>query len=217
MIRAGLAHPLCAILSILLAAPPGFAQVAPVASPAVAPPASAAPVAPAAPRAPGSPLSVIVLEGNNVVNSIPLVRSVAAAVEVRDSNDFPVEGATIVFTIPADGPGGTFAQGGKTFSTRSDSRGQAIAPVIIPAGAGKFQIAVTATLGDRKGDAVVNQTNSDAAYVGPPLPGKAWYKRKLVWAVAGVIVAGVIVLIVIKHNSNSNHTVVITPGAPVFQ
>jgi len=213
MIRESIAHPLCAILIVLLAAPSGFAQAPPAPAPVVpAPPAAA--VQPA----PGTPLSITILEGNNIVNSIPLLRSVAAAVEVRDSNDFPVEDASITFTLPAQGPGGTFALGGKTFSTRSDARGQAIAPLVVPAGAGKFQIAVTATLGDRKGDAVVNQTNSEGAYVGPPLPPPAWYKKKVFWVVTGATVAAVVLIIVLRHNSKStNNTVVVTPGAPVFQ
>jgi hypothetical protein len=213
MIRDSIAHPLCAILIVLLAAPSGFAQAPPAPAPVV-PPAAAVQ---SAPKTPGTPLSITILEGNNMVNSIPLLRSVAAVVEVRDSNDFPVEDASITFTLPAQGPGGTFVQGGKTFSTRSDARGQAIAPLVVPAGAGKFQIAVTATLGDRKGEAVVNQTNSEGAYVGPPVPPPAWYKKKLTWAVAGAVVAAVVVVIVLKHNSKSTNTVVITPGAPVFQ
>ena len=118
MIRAGFAPPLCAILIFLLAAPSGFAQTPPSAA-ASAPPA-------AVPRPPGSLLSIDVLEGNNVINSIPLLRSVPAVIEVRDSNDFPVEDADVTFTLPAQGPGGTFVQGGKTFSTRSDARGQPI-------------------------------------------------------------------------------------------
>ncbi len=231
MIRASVAHPLCAILSVLLAAPSGFAQApaapAPVTPSTQAP--AATPVTPAvpsaqtalpAPRAPlaGTPLSIAILEGNNSVNSIPLLRSVAPVIEVRDTNDFPVEDAVVTFILPAQGPGGTFAPGGKTFLTKSDSRGQAIAPAIIPSGVGKFQIAVTAVLADRKGDSVIIQTNSDKAYVGAPLPTPSWYKKKLTWAIAGGAVAAVVLVIVLTHHkTTSNTTVVVTPGSPVFQ
>jgi len=221
MIRACIAQPICAVLIALLAAPYGLAQ-APVAPASPLPAQITVPPEPAAPKVPGAPLSVNILEGNNAVNSIPLLRSVAVVVEIRDVNDFPVEGAAITFTLPAQGPGGVFAMGGKTFSTRSDARGQAISELIAPAGAGKFQIAVAAAAGDRKGSAVVTQTNSEGSYVGPVLPPapKVWYKRRVFWLAGGAAVA-VIAIILIKHGSNSSSgsgsTIVITPGTPVFQ
>jgi hypothetical protein len=207
MIRAGIAHPLCAILIVLLAAPSGFAQ------------AGAAPVAPAAPKVPGTPLTITILEGENAVNSISLLRSVAPVVEIRDSNDFPVEDASVTFTLPATEPGGSFAQGGKTFSTRSDVHGQAIALPIVPSGPGKFQIGVTAIAGDRKGDTVINQTNAVGAYIGSAIPKQAWYKRRLIWAIAGGAVIAVLVVAIVhsRGGSSSGSTVVVTPGVPVFQ
>ena len=218
MIRAGWAHPLCAILVSLLAVPSGFAQAPIPAPPPAVPSAPGAPSAQGGSKTPGGTLNIAVLEGNNMVNSIPLLRSTPAVVEVRDSNDLPVEDAAVTFTLPEQGPGGTFVQGGKTFTTRSDARGQAIAPQVIPAGAGKFQITVTATAGDRKGEALISQTNSEGAYVGPPLPPPAWYKKKLIWAVVGGAVVGVVLIIVLTHHSKSTpSTVVITPGPPVFQ
>jgi hypothetical protein len=207
MIRAGIAHPLCVFLAILLAAPYGFGQTPP------APVASAA-MPSAVPTTSGTRLTIGILEGSNAVNSISLVSSVALAIEVKDSNDYPVEDASVTFTLPVQGPGGVFPQGGGTFSTRSDARGQAIAPAIVPAGVGKFRIVVTATAGDRKGEAVVSQTNSEGSYFGPALPPRAWYKRKIFWALAGGAVAAIIVVVVL-HNSSSK-TVVVTPGTPVI-
>jgi hypothetical protein len=166
----------------------------------------------------GKPLNITILTGNRSINSIPLLRSVAAAIEVRDANGFPVEDASITFTLPAQDPGGVFALGGKTFSTKSDSRGQAVAPAVIPAGVGKFQITVTAALGDRKGEAFVNQTNTEKAFVGIAAAPKPWYMRKLTWAIAGGAIAAVVVAIILtRHSNSSSTTVVITPGAPVFQ
>ena len=197
--------------------PPGFAQTPSTPAPAAPPASSPAATPVAVPATSKAPLSITVLEGNNVINSISLLRSIAAVIEVRDANDFPVEDAAVTFTLPAQGAGGTFALGGKTFSTRTDARGQASAPLIVPAGAGKFQIDVTATAGDRKGEGFVTQTNSTGAYVGPPLPAPSWYKKKLVWVVAGGLVAGIVAIILLKHNSSSTPTVVVTPGTPVFQ
>ena len=95
MIVPGIARPICAILAALLAAPIGSAQ-APQQLPS------------AASQSVPSVLKIIVLEGNNAFNSIPLGRAVTPIVEVRDDNDFPVEGATVVFTLPTTGPSGVF-------------------------------------------------------------------------------------------------------------
>ena len=224
MIRAGWAHPLCAVLSFLLAVPSGFAQAPAAAPPPAGPSAPALPSAPAAPpptsKAPGATLNITILEGNGAVNSIPLLRSVPVIVEVRDSNDFPVEDAVVTFTLSAQGPGGNFVPGGKTFTTRSDARGQAIAQRITPAGAGKFQITVSATAGERTGEALVSQSNSDGGYAGSALTPTPWYKnkKKLIWVAAGGAVATVVLIVLLKHNSSSgSSTVVITPGPPVFQ
>lgn len=208
MIVSGVLRPLCVVLAALFAAPCGFAQ-APLPATPTAPPAVA-----------GQPLSIAVLEGKDAVNSIPLLRSVAPVVEIRDQNDFPVEGATVVFTLPEQGPGGTFAGGGTSFSTRSDSHGQATPPPIVPRLAGKFEIKVSATAGDRKGETLIAQTNSTGTYSGPALSGgRPFYRKKLTWIVAGSAAAAVILVIALTHHSGSGSStaVVITPGVPVFQ
>jgi hypothetical protein len=208
MIITGAARPLCIVLTILIATPCGFAQAPPPAG------------GTASSIVAGPPLNIGILEGKDAVNSISLLRAVAPVVEIRDQNDFPVEGATVVFTLPAQGTGGTFAGAGTSFSTRSDSHGQAAAPPIVPRLTGKFQIKVTASAGDRKGEAVINQTNTMGAYVGPALPGRPFYKKKLTYVIAGGAVAAVILAIVLTHHSgsgSSSNTIVITPGTPVFQ
>jgi hypothetical protein len=158
-----------------------------------------------------------VIEGANAINSIPLLRSVAPVVEVRDANDFPVEGAVVTFTLPEQGPGGTFLNGRKSLTTRSDAHGQAVAPFTINSTPGKFQIVVTANLGDRKGQTAVTQTNTAGGYVGPALPKRSWYTKWPTWAIAGGVVVGVIVWAVTRSSGSSSAPVTITPGAPVFQ
>jgi hypothetical protein len=208
MINTRMARPLCMLMVFIMSSPCVFGQIA---APSATPPPT-----PAAPRSPGQPLSITVLEGNNSVNSLSSLRSVAPVVEVRDANDFPVEGAQVVFTLPEHGPGGTFAQGGASFSARSDSSGQATAPLIVPSMPGKFVIRVTATLGDRKGEAVVSQTNSSAGYSGPAIPPRPWYRRRKVLAIIGGAAAAGIILALVTGGSSSSSAVSITPGAPVF-
>src|SRR6266567_1810762 len=137
MTPTGAARPLCIALAALLALPAGFGQTPqqptqpPTSVPAPQEPAKAATSVP-------SPLKIAVLEGDNAVNSIPLNQSVTPIVEVRDENEFPVEGATVVFTLPASGPGGFFPENRSTFTARSDLQGQASAPFVLNGFAGKF-------------------------------------------------------------------------------
>jgi hypothetical protein len=217
MIKSLPARLFCIFLSCLIAAPFGFAQGPPAPVPTTSRAAPAAPL-PAPPNQAAGPLTVVILEGDKAVNSVPLLRSVAPIVEIRDQNDFPVEGVTVVFTLPAQGPGGTFAGGGATFTARSDSRGQAAAPAIVPRVAGKFEIKVSATLGARTGDAVIAQTNSTLARFGPDRAAHHWYKNKWVWIAAGGGVAVIVtVILVTGGGSSKGNTITITPGTPVFQ
>lgn len=221
MIKPGIARPLSLVLASIIAIPAGFAQSppGPQAPQAPAQPSQApqTPAQPPAPRALASGLTLLVIEGANAVNSIPLLRSVAPVVEVQDANNFPVEGAVVIFTLPEQGPGGTFLNGGRSFTTKSDAHGQAAAPFTINSTPGKFQIVVTATLGDRKGATTVTQTNAAGVYVGPALPKRSWYKKWPVWAIAGGVVVGAIVWAVTRNSGSSAAPVTITPGAPVFQ
>lgn len=58
---------------------------------------------------PRSPAASHYSEGDKAVNFLPLLRTVVPVFAIQGRNDFPVEGATGVFTLPASGPGGTFA------------------------------------------------------------------------------------------------------------
>jgi hypothetical protein len=197
---------LCVMMASLMVGQAAFAQ-----APQNAP-------KPATPEALPLSLNLSVIEGNNAINSIPLGRSVTPVVEVRDQNDFPVEGATVVFVLPEHGPGGTFLKTPTTFTTLSDSHGQAAAPFLINSLPGRFQIQVTATAGNRRGEAVITQTNTTGGYIGPALPQRSWYKKWPTWAIIGGAVAAGVVVWAVSRNSGatSSQTVTITPGAPVF-
>lgn len=213
MMKPGIVSPLCVLLAALITAPEGLTQVPPIAAPAPGP----GPAKPVKPEAPVEPLRILFLEGNNTINSIPLMRAVSPVIEVHDQNDFPIEGATVVFTLPDIGPGGTFPGGATTFSTRTDSHGQAGTPSIIPRTAGKFQIKVAATHGTQKGEAFVSQTNSPTNEFGPPVPKQRWYtKKKNLIILGSAIAAGVVVIILTTGGSSSSSTIVVTPGTPVF-
>lgn len=205
MIVPGIARPLCAILAAILAAPLGSAQAPQQAS------------QPVAPQSVPSVLKIIVLEGNNATNSIPLGRPVTPIIEVRDENDFPVEGATVVFTLPETGPSGVFPGSRTALTTRSDARGQAAAPFMVNATAGRFRIQITATAGNRKGEASIDQTNTTGAYIGPAIKKKPWYKKWQIWAIAGAAAgAGIAVAVTRGGSSSSSSGITISSGGVVF-
>jgi len=197
---------ICVMMAVLMGAQAAFAQ------------APQGPPKPPSPEVAPAPLNVAVMEGNNAVNSIPLLRSVTPVVEIRDQNDFPVEGATVVFILPEQGPGGTFLKTPTTYTTVSDAHGQATAPFVVNNVPGKFQIRVIATAGNRRGEATVTQTNTIGSYIGPALPHRSWYKKWPTWAIiGGAATAGIVAWVVLRGSSSSKTTVTITPGGPVFQ
>lgn len=230
MIHPAISRPLSVFLAALIAAPYLAAQNPPAPQPAgqVNPaavqaqpnpvPTSQTPPPPAT-NAPFSrqQLSVVALEGDKVINSIPTLQATAPVVEVRDANDFPVEGADVVFTLPSSGSAGTFARGGLTYATRTDSSGQATAPPVVPKSAGKFEITVTATMGNRTGETKITQTNSTSTHIAaeaaPTAGGKPFYKRKLFWIATGAAVGGIVAAVLLTGSSS---TVTVTPGTPVF-
>jgi hypothetical protein len=227
MIRPAVSRPLSVFVAVVIASPYLAAQNAP--PPAAAGQANAAqanpappsqvpnqvPAQAAGPSALQQHLNLLILEGDKAINSIPALQSTAVVVEVRNENDFPVEGAEVTFTLPADGSAGTFARGGLTYATRTDVSGQAAAPPLVPKSAGRFEIAVTATLGNRKGEAKVSQTNSTKTQVAEvkASTGKPFYKRKLFWIATGAAAAGIVLAVVLTSSSS---TVTVTPGTPVF-
>lgn len=206
MILPGVVRPLSLILTFAVSIPLGFAQ-----TPQVPVPANGPQTVPSA-------LKIIVLQGNNSTNSISLGQSVTPIIEVRDQNEFPVEGARILFSLPAAGPGGTFPGNQPSFTTRTDSQGQASAPFIVNGLSGRFRIAVVATSGNRKGEAQIEQINSVGGYIGPVLSHRPWYKKWYILAiVGGAAAAGT--AIALQHgsgSSSSSSTITIIPGGPVF-
>jgi hypothetical protein len=199
---------LIGVLSVTLAAPvPVLAQAANQTAPA----AAANPV----PQPQGNnDLKIIVLVGELAVHRIPLRLVTDPVVEIRDKNDFPVEGATVVFTLPASGPGGTFS-GQRVFRARSDASGQAGAFGFLPNQLpGKFQIDVTASLGTRQAQAVIHQSNSLQAIASTVDKPKSKMKK---WLIISGIASAAVIAVVLATRGDSTPAVappnvVLRPG-----
>jgi hypothetical protein len=107
-------------------------------------------------------LRVVALEGEEAVNSIPAHTGTAPVVEIRDENERPVEGATVIFSLPEAGAGGIFPGDHLTLTKMTNQRGQADATGFTPNFiSGRFLIRVTALRDGVTGTAFVRQTNTN--------------------------------------------------------
>ncbi len=113
----------------------------------------------AAQDAPGDALKIIVLDGEDAVNIVKKKTAVQPVVEVRDQNNLPVAGASVLFLLPSNGPGGTFPNGSKSLTVTTNALGRATASDFDPVGAGAFVIDVLATFRGHEVHEKIRQTN----------------------------------------------------------
>jgi hypothetical protein len=140
--------------------------------------------APAVAQQPSPGLRIIPLEGNNAVNSIPILTVTPPVVEVRDENERPVEGAAVTFKLPSSGPGATFGQSGTAQTGITDARGQVgVTGYTMNKQPGRFLIEVTAAHEGRAGRVLMTQINS-LDKLPPGIAGRSGGKLK--WILLGV-------------------------------
>jgi hypothetical protein len=112
------------------------------------------------PQATDSQLKIEVLEGQGAINNIRQRTSPDMVVRVDDASQQPVAGASVAFTLPADGPSGTFIDGGKTMVVTTDATGKAVVRGMKPNKlAGKMEIRVTASHQGKTASAVITRFN----------------------------------------------------------
>ncbi len=160
-------------------------------------------------------LNIVVVEGNDAINNIRQRTARGTIVQVEDENHRPVAGAAVVFTLPATGPGGTFANGSNILTAITNQQGRAIATGFKPNSlVGKFQIRITASHQGMTGSTTVPQSN-----VSTPA-GVASGKFIAILAIAGAAVAGGIIAAGGDDKPPTPPTppvpsLVISPGSPV--
>jgi hypothetical protein len=166
-------------------------------------------------------LKIYILEGNGAVNFIPNKDATTPVVEVRDSNDLPVSGATVEFHLPETGPGGDFPNGQHTLTAITTLAGQAQAPFTVRPQPGTFEIQVSAKIDTRSATTVIAETNSlkinEATTTAAPKKHR-WYTS---WKFLVPVSAGVVVLVVLLATrggggSGSGPTIGLTPGVPTY-
>jgi hypothetical protein len=201
MIKANWPRPaamLALALSIMMAGGPALQAQAPAAS--------------APPRPSGPPtLKILVLEGRMAVNRPRLQLHVPPVVEVRDSNDRLVEGASVLFTVPDGGATGSFPGGARTMTVVTNTQGQAQATGFTGNDTeGRFEVSVEATWMNQYGRTSFPMANSLSMVA--EAAKKPLYKNKWVLLGAGGAVAGIVTAVLLSGGS-SGTTVSVTPGA----
>jgi len=135
-------------------------------------------------------LNIVLLDGEGAINNIRQHVVKTPIVRVENTDQQPVSGAVVVFTLPSDGPSGSFPNG-LTLTTITDEAGRAAARgLMLNNVSGKMAIRVNASYRGVMARAIITQFNMMV-----PETAKAGRSRKkiLILALAGAAAAGGIV------------------------
>ena len=166
----------------------------------------------------GSRLNLVVVEGEGAINNIRQRTAREPIVQVEDQNHRPVAGAVVVFTLPSQGAGGTFAGGQHTLTVLTDAEGRAAARGLRPNQVqGQFQIRVNASHNGQTATTVISQSNAVLAGAGAAAAGLST-KLIVILAVAGAAAAGGALYATHSGGGNNGNSgtipvgVTVTPG-----
>jgi hypothetical protein len=162
-------------------------------------------------------LNLVIVEGDGAINNIRQRTAREPVVQVEDENHKPIAGAVVVFLLPNQGAGGTFANGARTLTVISDDQGRAVARGLRPnSGEGQYQIHVNASFGGQTATATITQTNAvGAAAGGGATAAAAGVSGKLiaVLVVVGAAAAGGIAYAATHSSGSSSSSATIGSGA----
>jgi hypothetical protein len=159
-------------------------------------------------------LNLVVVEGEGATNNIRQRTARDPVVQVEDENHKPVAGAIVVFTLPSNGAGGVFANGARTLTMVSDSKGQAVAHGFRPNGLkGQFKIHVNASFQGQTAATAITQTNALLTASGAPASAGVSTKLIVVLAVVGAAAAGGAYWA--THNGSNTPAATIQPGTTI--
>lgn len=162
-------------------------------------------------------LQIVIVEGEGAINNVKQRVNREPIVQVEDENHKPIAGAAVIFFLPNDGPGGTFANGSSTFTTTTNSQGQATARGIrFNNQAGSMQIRVSASFAGQTASAIISQTNVlGVAASGAAVGGMSLGVKLLI--IGAVVGGGIAAGVAIANRGGSSPppnptTITITPG-----
>jgi len=170
-------------------------------------------------------IQIVIVEGEGAINNVRERVNREVIVQVEDQNHKPVAGAAVIFFLPNDGPGGTFANGSTSLTTTTNEQGRSVARGIQFNGlAGPMQMRVTASYAGRTASAVINQTNAltGASTAGSGIGGGVgggMSRTTKILIIGAIVGAGVAAGVVVGNRGSSTSTptiptITITPGTP---
>jgi hypothetical protein len=167
-------------------------------------------VARAAPQAPApAKLNIVIVEGEGAINNIRQRTAREPIVQVEDENHRPVAGAAVLFLLPENGAGGTFANGARSLTVTTDSQGRAVAKGLrVNDAKGKFQIQVEASYMGLSAAATITQTN---AVITASAAGGGISSGKLIGILAAVGGAAAVGIVVATRGGGGGGTSTPTP------
>jgi hypothetical protein len=171
--------------------------------------------APAGAQEPQPKLEIVIVEGEGAINNVKERVNREPIVQVEDENHKPIAGAAVVFFLPNNGPGGTFADGTRSLTVTTDAKGRAVARGIqYNRSSGQMQLRVTATAAGQTATATITQTN--VAGAGASAGGlSTTAKILIIVAVAAGAAAGAVVATRGgSSTSSSGIPTAINPGTP---
>ncbi len=138
--------------------------------------------------APPVVIQLRIIEGDGAVSAVGSRATRGLAVRVTDEASKPVEGATVSFQLPGDGPSGTFPSGGKNEIVTTKSDGIAtVWGMQWNKNPGAFEIRVTASKGQARAGLAVAQFLSDAVKAGGEGTFTASHASRKKWLWIGAI------------------------------
>jgi len=134
-----------------------------------------------------------VVEGGDAVYPIGSHATRGVTVLVSDESGHPVEGATVSFSLPSEGPGGVFSSGVRTEIATTRAEGRAgVWGMRWNRTPGQFELRVTAMKGQARASSSVAQSLSDAPEMKVAAP-RGSGSHKILWiALAGGAAAAVV-------------------------
>jgi hypothetical protein len=140
-------------------------------------------------------LHLQVIEGEGAVNAAGSHNTRPLTVEVTDETGRPVEGASVTFHLPEEGPGGTFGNGLRTDVTVTDARGRAnLHSMLLNRTPGRFAIRIVASKEQARAGMVsfqyVAEPKAGTAPATSSKCGPSLLQGPLKWVVLGALAAG---------------------------
>ncbi len=161
-------------------------------------------------------LSIVIVEGEGAVNNAKQRVARDPMVQVEDENRKPVAGAVVVFLLPNQGAGASFANGARSLTMLTDSKGQAVARGMQANKlSGQYQMRVTASANGQTTSVSISMTNAVAAGAGGAAAGLGAVKWLLIVGAIGGAAAGAGIALSNGGGSPARpNPTVIAPGTP---